>query len=80
MNSIILLELAYQTAQTRIIDSLLRLARDRLIRTTFRLSRTVRHWQKRVQLHKQSSSFIGSDVLFPQWIHRLFRIGLTWVL
>ena len=65
---VMLLELAHQTAETRMIDSLLRLARDRLIRTTFRLGRTVRHWQKRVQLHKQDSS------LLPRWAHQLLGL------
>jgi nuclear control of ATPase protein 2 len=44
-----LLEIAMQTAENRVLDSLVRLARDRLVRTCFRLGRTVQHWKKRVQ-------------------------------
>lgn len=44
-----LLEIAMQTAENRVLDSMVRLARDRLVRTSFRLSRTVQHWKKRVQ-------------------------------
>lgn len=45
-------EVAYQTAEIRTLDAMLRLTRDRLLRSSFRLSRTVQHWQKRV--HSQS--------------------------
>jgi nuclear-control-of-ATPase protein 2 len=44
-----LLEIALQTAELRMLDGLLRLTRDRLLRTSFRLSRTVDHWKGRVQ-------------------------------
>jgi nuclear-control-of-ATPase protein 2 len=44
-----LLEIAMQTAENRALDSMIRLTRDRLVRTSFRLSRTVQHWKKRVQ-------------------------------
>ncbi|KAL3940528.1 MAG: hypothetical protein SGBAC_004956 [Bacillariaceae sp.] len=44
-----LMEVAYQTAEVRALDAMLRLARDRLLRSSFRLSRTVKHWQKRVE-------------------------------
>jgi nuclear-control-of-ATPase protein 2 len=47
-----LMEIAYQTAETRTLDAMLRLARDRLLRSAFRLSRTVKHWKRRV--HNQS--------------------------
>ncbi|CAJ1954725.1 unnamed protein product [Cylindrotheca closterium] len=44
-----LMEVAYQTAEVRALDAMLRLARDRLLRSSFRLSRTVQHWKKRVE-------------------------------
>lgn len=44
-----LIELSYQTAEIRTLDAMLRLARDRLLRSSFRLSRTVKHWKRRVQ-------------------------------
>jgi len=50
-----LLEIAVQTAENRVFDSLMRLARDRLVRTCFRLGRNVQHWKKRVQ--SQSGMF-----------------------
>lgn len=47
-----LLVLSFQTAELRVLDALLRLTRDRLIRSSFRLSRNVQHWRRRV--HAQS--------------------------
>ncbi len=44
-----LLEIAVQTAENRVLDSMVRLTRDRLVRTCFRLSRTVQHWKTRVR-------------------------------
>jgi nuclear control of ATPase protein 2 len=47
-----LLRLSLQTAELHILDSVLRLTRDRLLRTSFRLSRTVKFWKRRVQSNK----------------------------
>jgi nuclear control of ATPase protein 2 len=47
-----LLRVSLQAAELHILDSILRLARDRLLRTSFRLSRTVKFWKRRVQSNK----------------------------
>jgi len=44
-----LLETASMTASIRATDAVLRLARDRMLQTTYRLARTMEHWQRRVQ-------------------------------
>ena len=56
-----LIELAMQTAEVRTLDALLRLTRDRLLRTSFRLSRTVQHWRRRV----------SRTSLLKPWVRRL---------
>ena len=42
-----LLAVSAMTAQVRATDALLRLGRDRLLQTTYRLARTVEHWERR---------------------------------
>eukprot|EP00980_Cylindrotheca_fusiformis_P021703 scaffold8535_cov132-Cylindrotheca_fusiformis.AAC.11 len=58
-----LMEVAYQTAEIRTLDAMLRLTRDRLLRSSFRLSRTVQHWKKRVNGQSLLSVFFR-DVLY----------------
>jgi nuclear-control-of-ATPase protein 2 len=43
-------ETSYMVAQVRCIDALLRVARDRLLKTCSKLKRLVRHWKRRVQV------------------------------
>jgi nuclear-control-of-ATPase protein 2 len=40
---------AAMTAQVRVLDALLRVCRDRLLKTTFRLVKTSEHWDRRVR-------------------------------
>lgn len=37
------------TAEVRILDALLRVCRDRLLKTTYRLARTREHWERKVE-------------------------------
>lgn len=57
-----LMQLSYQTAEVRTLDAMLRLARDRLLRSSFRLSRTVKHWKRRVQRQSFLSPMIQDIV------------------
>jgi nuclear-control-of-ATPase protein 2 len=41
-----------KTVEIRAVDALLRLTRDRLLVTSSRLARTVRHWERRVKMHR----------------------------
>ncbi|VEU43869.1 unnamed protein product [Pseudo-nitzschia multistriata] len=45
----LLLAIALQTAEVRILDSQLRSVRDRLVRTTYRLHKTVNYWKSKVE-------------------------------
>ena len=51
-----LLKIGLQILEIRALDSQLRSIRDRLIRTTFRLNRTVRYWKRKVEALSSSSS------------------------
>jgi len=55
-----LLAIALQTAEVRILDSQLRSIRDRLIRTTYRLNRTVLYWKSKVESTRLSSSLTAT--------------------
>ena len=43
------------TAEIRMLDGLLRILRDRLLRLSFRLSRTEKHWRRRLNQSRQRS-------------------------
>ncbi|KAG7359478.1 ATP synthase regulation protein NCA2 [Nitzschia inconspicua] len=60
-----LLRLSLQTAELHILDSTLRLARDRLLRTSFRLSRTVKFWKRRVQSNNGALTSFFTPFLRP---------------
>jgi nuclear-control-of-ATPase protein 2 len=60
-----LLRLSLQTAELHILDSTLRLARDRLLRTSFRLSRTVKFWKRRVQSNTRFLTSIFTPLMRP---------------
>lgn len=48
-----LLKVSYWTLQVRVMDALLRLCRDRLLKSSYRLARTREHWKRRVAgLHR----------------------------
>jgi nuclear control of ATPase protein 2 len=49
-----IVRMAAMTAEIRVLDGLLRVLRDRLLRTSFRLSRTQQHWRRKL-LHSQVS-------------------------
>ncbi len=51
-----LIAMALQTAEVRILDSKLRCIRDRLIRSAYRLNRTVKYWKFKVDSEKLTSS------------------------
>ncbi|KAL7568816.1 hypothetical protein ACA910_007231 [Epithemia clementina (nom. ined.)] len=51
-----LLDVGFHSAQVRVMDALVRACRNRLLRTTHRLARTVDHWSRRVE-SLQSSWF-----------------------
>jgi hypothetical protein len=53
-----LFKMALQTAEIRIIDSKLRSIRDRFLRTTYRLDRTVKYWKSKIESERLSSSLI----------------------
>ena len=55
-----LLSMALQTAEVRILDSKLRSIRDRLIRTTYRLDRTVKYWKSKVESERLASSLMAT--------------------
>jgi nuclear-control-of-ATPase protein 2 len=48
------IQVAAMTAEIRILDGLFRMARDRLLRKSFRLSRTRQHWRRRVKNAQRS--------------------------
>lgn len=60
-----LLRVSLQTAELHALDSTLRLARDRLLRTSFRLSRTVKFWKRRVQSNKGALTSVFTPLLRP---------------
>jgi hypothetical protein len=55
-----LMKIGLQTVEIRVLDSHLRSIRDRLIRTTYRLNRTVRYWKRKVESISSSSSSSSS--------------------
>ncbi|KAG7359474.1 ATP synthase regulation protein NCA2 [Nitzschia inconspicua] len=55
-----LLRMSLQTAEFHILDSTLRLARDRLLRTSFRLSRTVKFWKRRLRSNNGALGSYGA--------------------
>ena len=44
-----LLAISAMTSQVRIIDAVMRICRDRVLQTTYRLARTVEHWERRAK-------------------------------
>ena len=44
-----ILTISLMTGKVRLYDSLLRLCRDRVLQTTYRLARTVEHWERRMK-------------------------------
>ena len=62
------LEVAAMTAEIRVLDGLLRMARDRLLRTSYRLKGTRNHWKKRVK-NAQSSRNILLQYFFKDSIN-----------
>jgi hypothetical protein len=56
-----LMKIGLQTVEIRVLDSHLRSIRDRLIRTTYRLDRTVRYWKRKVESISSSSSSSSSS-------------------
>lgn len=58
-----LVRIAYWTLEVRATDAVLRLCRDRLLKSSYRLARTKEHWQRRVQGFYKMSHFL----------HRLFH-------
>jgi nuclear control of ATPase protein 2 len=51
-----LLSISITTGQIRLYDALLRLCRDRVLQTTYRLARTVEHWERRLKFSSLSNS------------------------
>jgi nuclear-control-of-ATPase protein 2 len=49
--------LAVKTAEIRALDALLRCVRDRLLRTSYRLRQTERHWRRRVKIAQSTGPF-----------------------
>lgn len=70
-----LLRLAVQSAEIHVLDSTLRLIRDRLLRTSFRLSRSVKYWRNRVQ---SKTTFLPTFILnaFNPIIRDIFSGGV----
>ncbi|KAL3902850.1 MAG: hypothetical protein SGILL_010673, partial [Bacillariaceae sp.] len=60
-----LLRLSMQTSELHMLDSTLRLARDRLLRASFRLSRTVKFWKRRVQSNDRFLTSIFTPLMRP---------------
>jgi hypothetical protein len=44
-----ILAISLMTGKVRLHDALLRLCRDRVLQTTYRLARTVEHWERRMR-------------------------------
>lgn len=71
-----LMEVAYQTAEIRTLDAMLRLTRDRLLRSSFRLSRTVQHWQRRVHNQSLLSPFLR-DIVYDSMENDRMRLAFV---
>jgi nuclear-control-of-ATPase protein 2 len=71
-----LMEVAYQTAEIRTMDAMLRLTRDRLLRSSFRLSRTVQHWQRRVHSQSLLPPFLR-DIIYDSMESDRMRLGFV---
>jgi nuclear-control-of-ATPase protein 2 len=53
-----IIQVAAATAQVRILDGLLRICRDQLLKTSYKLSRAEKHWRRRVSGAKRSSNVL----------------------
>ena len=59
-DSLRLFEISYLTIQIRAMDALLRVCRDRLLKTTYRLARTREHWQQRAKAYVRMGNILQS--------------------
>jgi nuclear control of ATPase protein 2 len=64
-----LLSISITTGQMRLYDAMLRLCRDRVLQTTYRLARTVEHWERRLKFRSSSNTMHVNRLL-----QRILRI------
>lgn len=77
-----ILAISLMTGKVRLHDSLLRLCRDRVLQTTYRLARTVEHWERRMRYNtRRGTSMIGGSSssstrsTVSNWLlYKIFRI------
>lgn len=58
------IEIAILTSEIRLLDSMLRLCRDQLLKSTYRLAKTVEYWSGRVKRRNRHSVFTMIENLF----------------
>ena len=70
--------ISMMTAKIRLHDSLLRFCRDRVLSTTYRLARTVEHWERRMRRRTNyrggASTFTKNNTMRRWLLQKIFRI------
>lgn len=77
-----IIAISLMTGKVRLHDALLRLCRDRVLQTTYRLARTVEHWERRMRYNTRPNMnsvggltpFIINNHVSTWLLHKVFRI------